>query len=232
VGYPRLKRYLLVVLIASLVAAAIVGAGIFVVGSTGDLEARALLTVLLMGFFSLTGLCASLRFERGLAWLGWLGVLVSAAGLVYSELLVWEAIAVEGFDQIKPALALGVAAAALAYTSLLLLARGPYRSVNGAVWLTMVIVLAISGSLVALIITEIEPPDTATRALGAAAVVAVLGTMLAPLLRKVLTLGEESAAARAPAPGPPQPAGLPTRRTGKGRHRAKGADRRPEAKGV
>jgi hypothetical protein len=230
VGLPRLKRYLLVVLIASLVAAAVVGAGIFVVGSAGDLEARALLSVLLLGFFSLTGLCASVRFERGLAWLGWLGVLVSVAGLAYSELLVWEVIPVEGFEQIKPALCLGVAAAGLAYASLLLLARGPYRSVNTTVWLTVAIVIATAGSLVALIVTEIEPPDIAGRALGAAAVVGVLGTMIAPLLRKVLALGEATAASGGATAGPPPPRA--SRRTPKGRHRARAADRRPEAKGV
>jgi hypothetical protein len=213
------KRFLLVVLIASLVAAALVGATIFVLGSAGDVEARVLLTVLLLGFFSLTGLCAAVRFERGLAWLGWIGILASLAGLVYSELLVWEAIPVEGFDELKPALSLGVASGAVAYASLVLLARGPYRSVNVVAWLTVALVLGISGVLVGLIVTELEPPDNAERALGAAAVLAVLGTMLAPLLRKFLVLGEAT-----PSSGPARP--------GRGgRHRAR-APRRSEAKGV
>ncbi|HEV8571727.1 MAG TPA: hypothetical protein VGR49_01600 [Actinomycetota bacterium] len=216
----RVKRFLLVVLIASLVAAALVGAGIFILGSAGDLEGRVLLTVLLLGFFSLTGLCASLRLERGLSWLGWLGILASLAGLAYSEVLVWEVIPVEGFDEIKPALSLGVAAAALAYGSLVLLARGPYRSVNVVVWLTVILVLAIAGALVGAIVTEIEPPDSAVRALGAAGVLALLGTMLAPLLRKFLTLGEGG-----PPPGP-------SARERGGRHRAKAARRRTEVKGV
>jgi hypothetical protein len=215
-----MKRFLLVVLIASLVAAALVGAGIFVVGSAGDLEARALITVLLLGFFSLTGLSASLRLERGLAWLGWLGILASVGGLTYSELLVWEVIPVGGFEEIKPALSLGVAAAALAYASLVLLARGSHRSVNVLAWLTVALVMGIAGSLVALIVTEIEPPDNAERALGAAAVLTVLGTMLAPLLRKFLALGD---AATAPGPG---------QRGRRGRHRARKPERRPEAKGV
>jgi hypothetical protein len=216
----RLKRFLLVVLIASLVAAALLGAAIFVLGSAGDLEARILLTVLLLGFFSLTGLCAAVRFERGLAWFGLIGILASLAGLAYSELLVWEIVPVEGFVELKPALSLGVASAAMAYASLLLLARGPYRSVNVVVWLTAALVLAIAGALVALIVTEFEPPDTAERALGATAILTVLGTMLAPLLRKFLALGE---GARSP--------GRPARDRG-GRHRAKAPPRRSEAKGV
>ena len=216
----RLKRFLLVVLIISLVAAALVGAGIFILGSAGDLEARVLLTVLLLGFFSLTGLCAAVRFERGLAWVGWIGILASLAGLTYSELLVWDVVPVEGFDELKPALALGVASAAVAYGSLVLLARGSYRSVNVVAWLTVVLVLAIAGSLIALILTELEPPDAAERALGAAGVLAVLGTMLAPLLRKFLLLGDA-------APSPSRAA-----RERGGRHRARAADRRSEAKGV
>ena len=214
------KRFLLVVLIVSLVAAALVGAAIFILGSAGDLEARALLTVLLLGFFSLTGLCAAVRFERGLAWLGWIGILASLAGLIYSELLVWEIVPVEGFDELKPALSLGVASAALAYASLVLLARGPYPSVNVVAWLTVALVLGISGTLVGLIVSELEPPDNAERALGAAAILTVLGTMLAPLLRKFLALGE----------GAPPP-GRPARDRG-GRHRPRAADRRSEAKGV
>jgi hypothetical protein len=215
------KRFLIVVLIASLVAAALLAAGIFVVGSAGDLEARVLLTVLLLGFFSLTGLCASLRLERGMAWLGWLGILVSVAGLADAELLVWEVILVEGFDELKPALSLGVAAAALGYVSLLLLARGVYRSVNVVVWLTTALVLALGGAIVALIITEIEPPENAGRALGAGAVLAVLGSMLAPLLRRFSVLGEDLPSARR------------TTRGRGGRHRARAAaDRRSEVKGV
>ncbi|MGH2682747.1 MAG: hypothetical protein ACRDIX_05895 [Actinomycetota bacterium] len=219
-AHPRLKRFLLIVVIASLVAAAIVGATIFVVGRTGELEARVLLAVLLLGFFSLTGLCSSLRFERGLSWLGWLGVLVSVAGLAYGELLIWEVIPVEGFTDLKPPLSLGVVAVALAYTSLVLLARGRYRSVNLVVWLTVALVLAIAGALIGVIITEIDPPETAGRALGATAVLAALGTMLAPLLRKFLTLGEGP-----PVPGP----GKPERG---GRHRARAAGRGNEVKGV
>lgn len=214
------KRLLLFLLIASLVAAALVGAAIFVLGSAGDLEARVLLTVLLLGFFSLTGLCAAVRFERGLAWLGWLGILASVAGLAYSELLVWQIVPVEGFDELKPALSLGVTSAAVAYASLVLLARGPYRSVNVVAWLTVALILAIAGALVALIVTELEPPDNAERTLGAAAILTVLGTLLAPLLRKFLALGE----------GAPSP-GRPARDRG-GRHRAKAAARGSEVKGV
>jgi hypothetical protein len=211
------KRFLLILLIASLVAAAAVAGAVFIIGLAGELEARALLTVSLLGFFSLTGLGASLRFERGAVWLGWLGILVSLAGLAYSILLVWEVIPGEGFDQIKPALSLGVAAAALAYISLLLLARGPYRTVNVIVWLTVALVVAIAGSVITLIVTEVEPPDTAERAMGAAAVAAVLGTMLAPLLRKFLELGEAVPDAAARGRG--------------GRHRAR-PSRRTEVKGV
>jgi uncharacterized membrane protein YfcA len=221
VARARVKRFLLVVLILSLVAAAVVGATIFIVGSAGDLEGRVLLTVLLLGLFSLTGLCAAVRLERGLAWLGWIGILVSLAGLAYSLLLVWEVVPVEGFDELKPALSLGVASAATAYASLVLLARGPYRSVNVVAWLTVALVTAIAGALIALIITEVEPPDEAERALGAVAVLTALGTLLAPVLRKLLMLGEE-----APSPGPP------TRPGRRGRHRPKAAARRSEVKGV
>ena len=214
------KRFLLVVLIVSLVAAALVGAAIFVVGSAGDLEARILITVLLLGFFSLTGLCAAVRLERGMAWIGWMGILASLGGLAYSELVVWDLIPVEGFDELKPALSLGVAATALGYISLVLLARGPYRSVNLVVWLTATLVAAIAAALIAVIITEVEPPDEAVRALGAVAVLTVLGTLLAPLLKKFLALGEG-----APSSGRDRP--------GRGgRHRARAADRRTEAKGV
>lgn len=216
----RVKRFLLVVLIASLVAAAAVGTAIFAFGSAGGLEARVLLSVLLLGFFSLTGLAAAVRFERGAVWIGWLGILASLAALAYSGLLVWEVIPVEGFEQIKPALSVGVAATALAYVSLLLLARGPYRSVNVVVWLTAALVVAIAAALILLIITEVEPPETGERGIAAAAVAAVLGTLLAPLLRAFLILGEPSAASG------------PSARDRGGRHRPKAAVRRSEVKGV
>jgi hypothetical protein len=220
VARAGVKRFLLVLLIVSLVGAALVGATILLVGSAGELEARILTSVLLLGFFILTGICAAVRLERGLAWVGWIGILTSIAGLAYSELLVWEVVRTEDFDDLKPALSLGVSAAALAYASLVLLARGPYRSVNVLSWFTVAVVAAIAASLVALIVSEIEPSQNASRALGAAAILAALGTILAPLLRKFLSMGEDSLTAISPSRGRG------------GRHRPRPSERETEIKGV
>jgi hypothetical protein len=202
-----------------LVAASLAALVVLVLGSGGTLGAGPVQTALVLGFFGLTGLSAAVRLERGAAWLGWVGILASLAAFVYWELLVWEVFPVEGFDQIKPGLSLGLAATTIAYASLLLLARGPYRSVNAVIWVTELLLVVLAATVIGLILTDAEPPDPLERALGAVAILILLGTLLAPVLRAFFRVGAAG------------DGGSDSRDRG-GRHRARGAGRRSEVKGV
>lgn len=193
-------------LIMSLTGGAAVGIGVVVVGRGTEVEPRLLLSALALGGFSATGLPAGMWIDRRrFVWLGAAGVLASAAGLVYSTLLIWglppsPAPGPPGPGEQKTAISLVVAAVTLAYLSLLALAAGRHRLVDAVVVLTAAAVVLLSILVVLSIAVDAEPRGALARALGVLSILAALGTLVAPLLGRLL-------AQRRGAPGRHRPGG-------------------------
>jgi hypothetical protein len=182
----RLIRVLLIVLIGSLSLTAIVGILVLLLGgSIGILELRVLLTTLVLALFSLTGLAASVRFARGqVVVLGGLGLAISGLGLLLSLIVIWSD---PEWEPVYRGMAVAmILAAAIAYASLFLLITPRVSMVTVAMYVTLAALAAVAGMLIALTLSDFDFGQAFFRILGAVAILMVLGTLLAPLLNRVL----------------------------------------------
>lgn len=203
-----LQRILLGTLIVALVVAAGAAIAVLVRGRLDGPGGRVLLGTLALGGFGLTALGAAVRLVRHrFVWLGWAGLGASVAGLAYTELLVWGVLPAEPFEALKPALSLAVASAAVAWASLVLLGHGRYRSAAAVATGTAVAVLGLGALAVAGVVADVDPPPAVLRGVGAVAVVAVLGTLVTPILVRALSLGDPASVGRG-RHRPERPAGL------------------------
>ncbi|MHB8791948.1 MAG: hypothetical protein ACYC6O_01220 [Thermoleophilia bacterium] len=189
-----MKRYLLIALITVLTLGALFGIYVFIFGSFKETELRILATLFVVGGYSLTALCCSIWFDRhSFLALAYAGLLVSGAGCIIDIAIIWELIdhssrRIEWLD--KTALSLGVLAVTLAYWSMLLLLRSGANIVNNIVYFTMGCVSVVSMMLIGEIVFEWRVEEQYYRALGVFVILMILGTIVAPILRKVLAMNK------------------------------------------
>lgn len=121
-----MSKFLLMGVLASMVASAVTGIFIFLIGEFGPTQRNLLLSTLVIGGFSLTGLGSSVGM---VSW--WLrparplGLAASLAGLALVLLLIWSAV-----DNNDLNLKLSGTLAVLAFTSAQLSLLGLLRSTN------------------------------------------------------------------------------------------------------
>lgn len=193
-----LARALLVMVIGALCLAALVAIGLLLFGNFGETEGKILLTTLAFAGYSLLGLAATSALGREPTWLGPLGLVVSAIGFVLCVSLIWVGPESELLGRLMGAfLVLGVA---IAHASLLRfmtrdVSEGSVVTVRAA---TLVASSTLSAMIIVLILSGWEPGGVYFRILGVVAVLAVLGSLLVPVLWK-LAGGTLAPKAEAPA---------------------------------
>lgn len=191
---PSVIRGLLIALIASLSISALLGVWVLLVGEIGEVEERILMTTLSFGGFSVTGLAASVRLDRRrFVPIGVGGLIASGVALALSLTSIWA-----GIDDSEVFFRLlgtsVVLAVALAYASLVLLVRPGHGAVAAVVAMTEIFAGVIAASIIGIIWADTDPPEWMARGLGALAILAVLGTLVAPILNRVLgTSGDTGA---------------------------------------
>jgi hypothetical protein len=183
----RLTRGLLIALIVSLSASALLAVWAVLVGEFGDLEIRILLTTLAFGLFSLTGLGAAVRFDRHrFVAVGFGGVAASALALVMSLVGIWgeEVWGNETFlRQLGTAVVLAVT---FGYVSLMLLVRPRHAGVSLVLAATVGLATLIAAILIWMIWADFQPASGMFRLLGSLGILATLGTLVTPVLNRVL----------------------------------------------
>ncbi len=179
-----IKRIFLVSLIGSLSVSALIGIMIFLVGDFDELQVRVLLTTLMFGLYSLTGLCSATLYEKGryqtyaAAAIG-----TSVAAFVLGLISIWGSDPGEGL--LKLTLASLVAAVGMAHAALLLRIAPKNPAVRWSLTLTNACIAIVAAMLILLILdTEIGEADSYFRLLGVFAILDVLGTVVTPLLQK------------------------------------------------
>jgi hypothetical protein len=158
---------------------------IVLTGNLGDIEARILLTTITAAAFSLTGMGASARFYRGSwTWVGAAGIAASAVALVMAVVGIWVEPGSEAF--LRTLLVAMILATALAYASVLLLVRPQHRAVSIALLAILAVLAGVAGMLIILAVFDLNYRDWYFRALGALGILTVLGTLVTPLLNRVV----------------------------------------------
>lgn len=181
-----MRRLLLIVVLASLIASAATGIFIFLRGEFGDTQRNLLLTTLAVGGFSLTGLATTMVASSWWLWLVRpIGLAASAVALGLVVLFIWGIV-----DSDDWLLKLAGTMMVLAFTSAHLSLLGTLRPVNWIVWLwhsaTVLAAVGLAYLVIGAIWGHIKLDDESlyVRWLGVVAILDVLGTIgLLPLSR-------------------------------------------------
>ncbi len=190
-GQVRLKRVCLTVMIISLSISALAGIFVLVVGrQLGDFEGKVLGSTTVIGAYSLVGLCGAIWYDRR-RYLPLAGLTIAAAGggMLYALAFIWDVVRVS--RDMERILGIQITwTVFLAHTSLNLLSLSAQRVV-----LSIVTGTSACAALVAMMFTYVilEEPrgDEWARVIGSLSILTVLGTIVAPLARKMITLRKE-----------------------------------------
>ncbi len=188
-------------IIISFSAAALVGIVALLGGDFGETQGRVVLTTVLVGAFSITALCHLAVADRAMRVVAAVGLLASAAGLVFGLVLIWRDWDAPGFDDWLRAFATaGILAVSVAHATLLLLLAGRRRRViRVGLALTLVAIAVVAVMLILPILTDgdIPGPDGELywRVAGVVGILDALGTVVVPVLAIFLRDGADAASA-------------------------------------
>ncbi len=193
-----LRRIAIIFIIVSLSLTALVGIVTLLTASFGEVQAKVILTTLLVAGFSVTALCHLAVVGRALRIVGFVGIGMSLLALITGTVLIWGSWDNwnGGWDELLKAFAVAaILAVSLAHANLLLLLEGR-RSV--VVRVGLYVTVAMIGLLALLIIlpivTEGEIPgdngEPYFRFLGVVAILDALGTIVLPVVARFSRVGE------------------------------------------
>ena len=188
-------------IIISFSAAALVGIVALLGGDFGETQGRVVLTTVLVGAFSITALCHLAVADRAMRVVAAVGLLASAAGLVFGLVVIWRDWDAPGFDDWLRAFATaGILAVSVAHANLLLLLAGRRRRViRVGLTLTLVAIAVVAVMLILPIVTDgdIPGPDGELyfRVAGVVGILDALGTVVVPVLAIFLRDGADAASA-------------------------------------
>ena len=179
-----IKRICLISLIVSLSISALVAIFVFLFGNFQEIEIKFLATTLIIGGYSLTGLCTSILYDqKKYIPLTLSGIIVSILGFLTAFVLIWE---ISDFDYIlNAAIIFIILALSIAHISLLLLIRSDKKVINASLAATIVFITIVALMLTYLPLSDFDDVDEFYyRILGVFAVLDVLGTIVTPILKK------------------------------------------------
>lgn len=185
-----LQRKLLIALVSSLILAAVLALTVVLTGDLSDTGTKVLLTTISLAVFSITAMAASVPAKRDTFRLvAPMGLVSSIVAFGLSAYFTWGAptfgLGTATFKLAKLLAILIVIAIASAHTALLQRGTGHGSTTDTVVAGT----LLCTGTLTLLLIggTILEQfPDGFARLIGALAILGVLGTLLTPLLPRIL----------------------------------------------
>ncbi|MBI5467218.1 MAG: hypothetical protein HY975_03325 [Candidatus Kerfeldbacteria bacterium] len=184
---PRVsfRRFFVIGLISALTVSALIAIAIFAVGKFGLIEFKILGTTGSVAGFSLIGLCCSLVAERpNFKVFATIGIVLAALSLLFIEILIWGEVSSNAFFDLTSSV--NIIAIAMAHASLLLLAFGPRPPLNIVITATCVIIGVLAAMLLYVVFSDDFPGEGFFRILGSVAILDALGTVVTPLLKKVI----------------------------------------------
>lgn len=197
------RRIAVVFIIVSLSLTALVGIVTLITSSFGEVQAKVVLTTLLMAGFSITALCHLAVVGRALRVVGFIGIAVSGAAFLSGAVLIWRAW--DSWDAawevtLKVFATLAVLAVSFAHANLLLLlAERRNPAVRTGLFVTVALIGLVALMIIIPIVTGGEIPgdnETYWRILGVVAILDVLGTIVLPVINRFTRDGGAGAVIR------------------------------------
>ncbi|RGE21586.1 hypothetical protein [Leucobacter sp. wl10] len=183
----RIRRWIVVVMVASFAIAAVAGIAVLLGGATSEPASKVLGTTALTGVFSVAVLCGAALIGRPVQWFGWITVAVSAATLARMLWMIWVE---PGWDEdpFKLTITMVILTGACAIASLLLLLVSHDRRSVRAALLTTLALLALGVLLTMLLIWEVagDEDDVYLQATGIVWILAALGIVVLPVMSLLL----------------------------------------------
>jgi len=180
-----LTRIGLIGLVSSLVISGIVAIVIFLVGDFGEIQQKTLATTVSLAGFSILSLPSLWHLERtqhGL--LSRVGLLSSLSSFIMIQLIVWvEPVSNDEFG--KSMITLYIIAFATNHALLMMIIKSGHTLVLACKNTTICIIFIVGSAIIAFMWIG-EPPDIILRLFGTLVVLDVLGTIVTPMLSRLL----------------------------------------------
>ncbi|ALE73698.1 hypothetical protein FRP1_12715 [Pseudonocardia sp. EC080625-04] len=203
------RRGMIVLVVASLVVASLLGIVALLTGEFGELQGRIVVTTLVVAAFGTTALCHLAVVTRAVRAVGFGGLAASLGAAVCALVLIWQDWSGPGPGEgwWKSLALLTIAAVSLAHANLLLLLAGrPHPAIRTGLAVTLAAIAVVAVMLAIPVVTDGEIPGSSDewywRWFGVAGIVDALGTIALPVLGLVLRRPEPVTAPGAPAPEP------------------------------
>ncbi len=186
-----LRRTAIIFIIVSLSLAALVGIVTLLTATFGEVQAKIILTTLLVAGFSITALCHLAVVGRALRIVGFAGIGVSALALATGTVLIWASW--DNWDRVwenvlKAFAVFAILALSLAHANLLLLLEERKSPVLRGMLFTTVGLIGLLAVLILIpILTDGRVPgdnESYWRVLGVVAILDALGTIVLPVLAR------------------------------------------------
>ena len=185
----NLQRFFLLAFVLAFASAALLAIGVILFGKWDDLEVKMLTTTISIGGYSLIALCCATIY-RDPRWqvVSVLGLIVCGIGLTFALLTNWRIIKPKLDDLLKGRFAFLSLAMALAATALML-RLAPQQSVvrfsqNATIFMIWLTTLLFNYILF-FVVASGARHDAVFRMTAASSILALLGLVTTPILRKV-----------------------------------------------
>ncbi|WP_449281573.1 hypothetical protein [Leucobacter sp.] len=183
----RIRRWIVVVIVASFAIAAAAGIAVLLGGATSGPATKVLSTTALIGIFSVAALCGAALIGRRVQWFGWIAVGIAVVTLARLLWMIWiEPEWDEGAFKLTITLVILTGACSIA-SLLLLLVTHDRRPVRSALFATLAMLAA--GVLLTLVLLwELvgDYPDGYLQATGIVWILAALGIVVLPVMSLLL----------------------------------------------
>lgn len=178
------KNLLLRLLIAALLASAVIGIFVFLVGGFGETTFQLLFTTLSIGGYCLTGLSCSIIYSKlEFRTLSTIGMIISALALSLTVLGIWVFNRFEGFWQLT--IVFGILSLGMAHVCLLLRVERKSVYVGRITAMTIFVIGMVALMLIKATLTKFSEGEFYFRMLGVLAILDILGTIGIPLVNRL-----------------------------------------------
>jgi len=174
-----MKKYIIMVLVASLLFSAIIGIWSLLIGKFDELQIKILFTTLSFMVYSIIGLCCNSIIGSKYSAIGAIGLGITVCGLSYAVFTTWATPMVENFIQFR----LNMIVVGFCFAHLcLMLGIQDKNAATSVVKFISIIATILATVIVVSMISSLNADASMFKLLGVVLIVGVTATIITPLL--------------------------------------------------